>query len=358
MAEGEDESQKTEDPTQKKLDDARKKGDVATSREVNHWFIIMALTVFMVMYAPSMMHDLKVVLFRFVEAPHLIPTDFEHLRVVFSNLFRDVMAVLVVPMVILVAVAAATGLVQHGLIFSPEKIKPKLEKISLISGFKRQFSLNAVMEFVKAVLKLLVVAGVAVFLIVPEFDNIDIISNRETTQILDLLYSLAIRLLLGVFSVVTLIALADLIYQRNQHNKKMRMSQQELKDEYKQTEGDPMIKGRLKQIRMERARRRMMAEVPEADVVITNPTHYAVALKYDQEEGMEAPLCVAKGVDNLALKIREIAEENDVAIVENQPLARALHAGMEIGDEIPEEHYKAVAEVISYVYRLKNKTLH
>ena len=261
-------------------------------------------------------------------------------------------------MVILVAVAAATGLVQHGLIFSPEKIKPKLEKISLISGFKRQFSLNAVMEFVKAVLKLLVVAGVAVFLIVPEFDNIDIISNRETTQILDLLYSLAIRLLLGVFSVVTLIALADLIYQRNQHNKKMRMSQQELKDEYKQTEGDPMIKGRLKQIRMERARRRMMAEVPEADVVITNPTHYAVALKYDQEEGMEAPLCVAKGVDNLALKIREIAEENDVAIVENQPLARALHAGMEIGDEIPEEHYKAVAEVISYVYRLKNKTLH
>ena len=162
----------------------------------------------------------------------------------------------------------------------------------------------------------------------------------------------AAKVIVGVLTVMTVITLIDVIYQRFMHTKELRMTKQQVKDEHKQSEGDPLIKSRLRQIRVERARKRMMAAVPEADVVITNPTHFAVALKYDQKS-MEAPRVVAKGVDNVALRIREVAEENDVAVVENPPVARALHASVDIDQEIPPEHYKAVAEIIGYVMRLK-----
>lgn len=358
MAEGEDPSQKTEEPTQRKLDEARKKGQVVTSREVNHWFVIMAGLVLMFMFVPTMMRNISGILRPFIEMPHDIPTDLQHLRFVFSETAGDVLYVMTVPMAFLILAALLSSFVQHGFILSGERIKPKIEKISPLSGMKRLFSYSALMEFTKGILKLLIVGVVTTLLILTEFASIEMISSLEIPKVMELVHSLSVRMFVAVFAVMTVIAGLDFMFQKYEFTKKMRMSKQELKDEYKQTEGDPLVKSRLRQIRMERARRRMMAKVPSADVVVTNPTHYAVALKYDQPAAMEAPVCVAKGVDSLALRIREIAAENGVVVVENPLLAQALYASVEIDEEIPEEHYRAVAEVIGYVYRIKGKTIH
>lgn len=356
MAEDTDQSQKTEEPTHKKLEDARKKGQVASSREVNHWFMILAATVVVLAFAPSSMRGMKLALVKFVEMPHAIATDIDQLRLVMVELVGALATAFLVPLGILVAAALAGGLIQNGLVIAAERIQPRLEKISLASGVKRLFSLRAVTEFAKGVLKLAVVGTIATFLILPEFHNLAAIPGFDIDQILGLVHHLAIRMLLAVLAVVTVIAALDFLYQKYEFLKTMRMSRHELREEFKQTEGDPMIKSRLRQIRMERARRRMMAAVPEADVVVTNPTHYAVALKYEPAE-MAAPRLVAKGVDSLARRIREIAEEHDVTVVENPPLAQALYAGVEVDEEIPEEHYRAVAEIIGYVFRLKRRAI-
>ena len=354
MAEGEDKSQKTEDPTQKKLEDARKKGQVASSREVNHWFMILAGTLAVVMFVPAMMRDLAASLGQILGSVHAITIDGSGLRELGKTVIGTA-AVALFPVVLLfIAAALSASLVQHGPIMSAEKIRPKLENLSLKKGFDRMFSARSLVEFVKGVLKLAIVTFIAIVLIAPEMDRIIASPGLEPLQILDLLWTLTIRMLAGVCAVITVIAGIDLIYQKFEFQKSMRMSKQEIKDEMKQSEGDPMIKARLRQLRVDRARKRMMASVPEADVVITNPTHYSVALKYDPDT-MPAPRLLAKGVDSIALKIREVAEENNIAIVENPPLARALHAGVEIDKEIPETHYKAVAEVIGYVWRLKRK---
>jgi len=188
----------------------------------------------------------------------------------------------------------------------------------------------------------------------PDRDMVLDMPSMEVQDVLAMVRLEAVKVVIAVLSVMTIVTLIDVLYQRYQHLKEMRMTKQQVKDEHKQSEGDPMIKGRLRQIRAERARKRMMAAVPEADVVITNPTHFAVALKYDQAT-MAAPKLLAKGVDNLAFKIREVAEENDIPIVENPPVARALHAAVDIDQEIPPEHYKAVAEIIGYVMNLKRR---
>lgn len=353
MAEENDASEKTEEPTQKKLDDARKKGQVPSSREVNHWFMILGATLFVMVSLPTLASGLTASMQRFLEEPHLIPVDGEGLEILFQQMTGEI-GVLLLPVVLMVAAALAPGLLQTGFLVSTESLKPKLEKISPLSGFKRLFSLKSVMEFGKGLLKLAVVSAVATMLLLPEFDRLELTAGMDLLDLLDLLYWLTLRLLIGVLAVMFVIAAADTIYQRFDHLKKMRMSRQEMKEEFKQSEGDPMIKQRLRQLRMERSRRRMMAAVPTADVVITNPTHFAVALKYDPDT-MAAPRCVAKGGDHLALRIREVARENGVATVENPPLARALFASVEIDQEVPTEHYRAVAEVISFVWKLKKR---
>ncbi|HSR55730.1 MAG TPA: EscU/YscU/HrcU family type III secretion system export apparatus switch protein, partial [Alphaproteobacteria bacterium] len=193
---------------------------------------------------------------------------------------------------------------------------------------------------------------VATLVILPEFDGLSRLPTMHTEAFLLVLWKVAAKMLIAVLAVVTVIAVADYLYQKAQHIKQLRMSRQEIKDELKQTDGDPMVKARLRQIRMERARQRMMQAVPESTVVVTNPTHFAVALKYEHD-AMDAPEVVAKGADRVAQRIREVAEENGVPLVENPPLARALFAGVEIGDPIPTEHYRAVAEVIGYVMQLR-----
>ena len=356
MAEETDDSQKTEEPTQKRLEDARQHGQTASSREVNHWFMIGAASLWISVFGPGAARDIGAVMLKFVESPDLIESDPGHLQVVMLAVMRDVGFALLIPFLIMCAAALATGLVQGGFVISFDRITPKLEKISLVAGAGRLFSLRALVEFLKGLLKLSIVAAVVTMLIMPRMRNLASFTGLETVQVAGLVFDLSKSVFIDVLSVVSVIAAIDFLYQKWEFRKNLRMSRHELREEFKQTEGDPMIKSRLRQIRMERARRRMMAKVPEADVVITNPTHYAVALKYDPGE-MTAPTVVAKGIDFLAQKIRELAEEHKVAIVENPPLARALYSGVELDQEIPAEHYKAVAEIIGYVFKLKRKII-
>ncbi|OAB58013.1 flagellar biosynthetic protein FlhB [Leptolyngbya valderiana BDU 20041] len=352
MAEEQDDAQKTEEPTPKKLREAREKGEAAKSQEVNHWFMILAFAavvgIFGAWMAGSVAESLSVLL----ERPHAFDLTHDGSRQVLIDILGQIATALLVPVLVILAAALGAGLMQTGFIVSAEPLKPKLSKISLIEGFKRQFSSRTLMEFAKGLLKISLVGGVVVIALWPKRDQLNELAEMEMLLLLEVLQDTALRVLIATLAMMTVIAALDFAFQHYQHTKKLRMTRQEVKDEFKQTEGDPMVKARLRQIRQERARGRMMAAVPSADVVITNPTHFAVALKYDMES-MAAPVVVAKGVDHLALKIRQVAEEHDIPRVENRPLARALYDSVDLDQEIPPEHYKAVAEIVGYVMRLK-----
>ncbi|HEX6979235.1 MAG TPA: flagellar biosynthesis protein FlhB [Alphaproteobacteria bacterium] len=351
MAE-EDDSKKTEEPTQKRLDDARKQGQVAISRELNHWFMLFGVAVAVGIFLPDLMRSVTRLLTVFLEAPHAIDTDVAGLQAWVARLAGDLAVALLPVFVILIVAGLGAALIQTGPILTVEPIKPKLEKISPMRGLKRIFSLQSAVELAKGLAKIAVVGVTAWMLLRPEFDGLDRFAMLDATGLLAELHRLALKLLVAVLAVMAMVAGLDFLYQKIAYRRRMRMSREEIRDEFKQLEGDPTVKGRLRQIRMERARRRMMQEVPKADVVITNPTHFAVALRYEQAT-MSAPKVVAKGVDLVARRIREIAEEHRIPIVENPPLARALYKSVELDQEIPPEHYKAVAEVISYVMRLR-----
>lgn len=354
MAEEEDQSQKTEEPTQRKLDDARKKGQVATSREINNALMISSAAAFVALLAPNIANDLGGILLPFIASPHSFVLGIDDLRLAAAEFFSNVGATLILPALLFLVAALASSLMQNGIVVSAEPLKPKLDKISPISGAKRIFSLKSFVEFVKGMFKISLIGAAAVILIWPEATTIIKSVEIEMVGVLVILKTLTLKLLIGVAALVMVIALLDILYQRFEHQKQLRMSRKDLQDEYKQTEGDPYIKARLKALRAERARQRMMADVPKATVVITNPTHFAVALLYDSAE-MGAPKAVAKGADLLAHKMREIAEAHDVPIVENPPLARALYASVDIGEEISPEHYHAVAKVVGYVMRLRRR---
>ena len=354
MSEDTDESQKTEDPTMRKLEQARERGDVASSRELNTWIMLIGGTVVFVMLIPTMMSDISLILQRFIESSHEIPFEPGALGAALTGMVARVLNVLMVPAIILIIAAIGANIVQKGILFAPKKLEPELKNISIKAGFKKIFSLNNASEFIKGLVKLSIVSAVGIMVLIPQFQRVDTLPMMELPQVLAVMDDVAIQLLLVVVSIIAVVAGIDVAFQRHQYFKKMRMTKVELKDEYKQAEGDPLIKSKLRQIRSERARLRMMSAIPEADVVVTNPTHFAIALKYKPDE-MDAPRCVAKGQDLVALRIREIAEENNIAIVENPPLAQALYASVEVDVEIPPEHYKAVAEVISYVWSLKGR---
>lgn len=356
MAQENDDAQKTEEPTPRKLEEARRKGQVANSREVNHWFLILAGAVAFMSFAPSMTANIVGALSRFVTEPDLVVADRAGIGKALSGALVDVLMSMLPFISVLVIAAILAGVIQSGFLLSFERIKPELSKISVMKGLKRLFSLKSLTEFLKSLFKLIIVGAVVAALLSPVFDNLPHLMTLETRDVMDILLSLAVRLFIGVLSVMTIITVIDVLYQRFEHIKGQRMTRQEVKDELKQTEGDPQIKARLRQIRTERARRRMMASVPDADVVITNPTHFAVALKYDPED-MAAPRLLAKGADAVAARIREVAKENDIPLVENPPLARALFESVDIDAEIPPEHYKAAAEIISYVFQLKGRMM-
>ncbi|MTH97638.1 flagellar biosynthesis protein FlhB [Roseibium sp. RKSG952] len=354
MADDTDDSEKTEDPTHKRLREAHEKGDVAKSQEVSTWFTLAGATIMIAFFAPTVVSLLGSELKGYLEHAHHIPTDGTALGHLWRNTGFMVALIVAVPLLVVVLMAVAGNLVQHQMLFTTETIKPKLSKISPVSGFKRLFSSQSLMNFAKGMLKLVIVGALMVAVLWPHRDEAEIMIFADTTIVLEEARVLILQLLAAVLAAMTVIAGADFLYQRHTWFQKQKMTLREVKEEYKQTEGDPLIKGKIRQLRMERARKRMMAAVPEATVVVTNPTHYAVALKY--EDAMGAPLCLAKGVDAVALKIREVAKEADIPVVENPPLARALYANVEIEQEIPEEHYKAVAEVIGFVFKMRKRT--
>ncbi|MGO8920485.1 MAG: flagellar biosynthesis protein FlhB [Stellaceae bacterium] len=352
MAEGAD--NKTEQPSQRKLNNARRQGQVVQSREINSLFMLSTGAVIVLLLAPPLARRLDVTLALFLDPASLSSDRGGILWGAIETLFGEIAGAMVLPLILLVVTAIAGSVLQTGFVLATEKIGFDLSRLSLLSGVGRLFSVRSAMEFIKGMAKVATIVTIAGWMLLPEVDRLPLLAGLGAGALAAEIHRMLLHLMLAVLLLVAALAVLDYGYQRLSFLHSMRMSKQELKEEHKQAEGDPMVKARLRQIRMERTRRRMMAAVPTASVVVTNPTHFAVALAYEMGD-KGAPKVVAKGADLIALKIREIAEENDVPVVENPPLARSLYASVEIDDEIPQEHYRAVAEIISYVFRLKGK---
>jgi flagellar biosynthetic protein FlhB len=351
MAEPGDDSEKTEEPSQKRLEEALKRGDVVKSQEVNTWFVMAGATLVLMAFSAGMSRDLSATMRGLIANSWQISVDGPALPGLFKKIGLEIVAAVAIPFLVLMLAALGGNLVQHKLVWSFDGLMPKLSKLSPLAGLQRQFSKQAIANFGKGLVKIVIVGAVLASLMWPERQHMEALVHSDPATLLPYVFSITLKLMGTVVAMLAVIAAADYLFQYRQWYEKQKMSLRELKEEFKQSEGDPTIKGKLKQMRQARMRKRMMAAVPKASVIITNPTHFAVALQY--ERGMAAPICVAKGVDALALKIREIATEHRIPIVENPPLARALHATVQIDQVIPAEHYKAVAEVIGYVMRLR-----
>jgi flagellar biosynthesis protein FlhB len=356
MAEEQDKEQKTEHPTPKRLKEAAEKGNILYSREVSNFLVLIVLAFTIGALAPYMLSTVKGLLIPFFDQADALPTDAQGLGLILTDVLIKSLAVLTIPVLFVIIAALLGRFMQSGFLLSFEVIAPKWSKLSPLQGIKRIFSMRSLVEMIKSILKLIIVGTVAFLAVYPQLSHVQQLPDSSVIAMMLFMGKLAIHMVIGIVIAMFFIAVLDYLYQRYQYFKSLRMTKQEVKDEYKQTEGDPVIKRRLRQLRMEKARQRMMANVPKADVVITNPTHFAVALQYDGKS-MQAPRVVAKGQDLIALKIREVAEENDVPVVENPPLARALFDSTDIDEEIPIRYYEAVAKIISYVYQLKGRKL-
>ncbi|WP_454619994.1 flagellar biosynthesis protein FlhB [Bradyrhizobium cenepequi] len=351
----EDTDDKTEDPTQKRLDDAHAKGDVAKSQEVNTWFVIAGGTLVLSTFSSSTAAGILTPLRNLIANSWMIRTDGPGLLSLMQTLGIAIIAAIGVPLLMLMLAAIAGNMIQHRLVWSAEQLTPKFSKISPGAGFKRIFGKQAAANFLKGIFKVVALGAVMTAVLWPEWHRLESLLRIDVASILPATTSLTVHLMGAVVAMLAAVAIADYFFQYRQWYERQKMSLQEMKEEFKQSEGDPHIKGRIRQLRQQRMKKRMMAAVPKASVIITNPTHYSVALVYDRS--MQAPVCVAKGVDSLAFKIREIAKDHDIPIVENVPLARALYATVDIDEEIPVEHYHAVAEIIGYVMGLKRHGL-
>ena len=350
MADEDDGGERTEDPTQKRLDDALERGDVAKSQEVNTWFMIAGATLVISSFSGSI-GGIQTPLRNLIANSWMIRVDGPGLLMLMQNLEYVLFAALGLPILMLIIAAIAGNMLQHRLVWSAESLTPKFSKISPMEGAKRIFGKQALANFAKGLFKLTALGSVMTAILWPERHRLELMLRFDPAALLGVIVSLTLHLMGAVVAMLAVVAIADYFFQYRQWYERQKMSLREMKDEFKQSEGDPHIKGRIRQLRQQRMKKRMMAAVPKASVIITNPTHYSVALSY--ERGMPAPICVAKGVDLIALKIREIAGEHNIPIVENVPLARALYANVEIDEEIPVEHYHAVAEIIGYVMGLR-----
>ncbi len=350
-----DDQEKTEEPTPKKIEDARKKGNVPKSQDASGIIpLFVAIVVFLMLFGFISNELFDATRYFFT----LIGSEIDvNLAISLAITTAKVIFLTVLPVAGAVAIAGVAGNVaQFGFLFTTEPLTPDFSKIDPIKGMKNLFSLKKIVDGVKNTLKAFVVLGVGFvffFMFIKELPAVMLYGLGD--QLRWLAYK-SILLALVMLVVLALFALVDLIITRKRYFDGLKMSKQEIKDEMKNMEGDPLIKAKIRQIQMEASKKRMMAEVPNADVVVTNPTHYAVALKYDQQKH-KAPVVIAKGADNIALQIKKIARENGVHVVENPPLARALYAQVDIDKPIPEELFAAVAEVLAYVYKMENKKL-
>lgn len=353
MSEEADNEDRTEEPTQRKLDQAIEKGDIARSQEIGTFFVLCGFTLALLVGAGWSAGSAAFSLRAFLMNAHQVPSSADaFFNVTKQGVMTGFMA-LSLPFAFILCAALAGALIQHRPLWTVEPLMPKFSRISPMGGAKRLFGKEAWVNFAKGLAKILLIGIVVGLTLWKEHDRLESFATMSAAALLPATLALTIKLMASVLALFAVIAVGDFVYQRFSWHQRQRMTRQEMKEEFKNSEGNPEIKAKLRQIRAQRVRKRMMAAVPKATVIITNPTHYAVALQY--EAGMGAPVCLAKGVDALALKIREVAGEHRVPIVENPPLARALYATVEIDDEIPVEHYQAVAEVIGYVLRLKGR---
>jgi flagellar biosynthetic protein FlhB len=351
MAEQTDQSQKTEAPSQKRLEDARAKGQLVVSREVATLLLFATATLLATTTAPFAAGHLAGVGRSLLAGAHLVAMDGPGLARLAIALSGEVGWPLLLTFLALFAAPIVAAALQNAVVWTAEPLQPKLERVSPLAGAKRLFSLRALIELGKSLLKLALVGGALAWLLWPELPRLVASSDLAAGPMLVYLGDILIRTLIVLTLAAAVVAAADYAHQRAEFMRQMRMSRQELLDELKQSDGDPHTKQRVRAIRLQRARRRMIADVPRATVIVTNPTHVAVALRYVIGE-TAAPEVLAKGVDTLALKIRKIAAEHGIPVVENAPLARALHGACEVGETIPAAHYQAVAEIIAYLLRL------
>ena len=355
MPQGSDQ-EKTEQATPKRIQEMREKGQVAKSREVPSAAILIASLLIFYFLGSAMIRDIM----ELMEWSFANSARFElqsgNFNWMLLELFRRGLKIVAPLFVALMAVGLLSNIAQVGFLFSTKAIAPKFSKLDPLKGFGRMVSKQALVELIKSLFKIAVVGCVTYFTVKGELDQIIPLMDKEIWSIMAYIGNVCFKILLRTCWVLIVLAVIDYVFQKWDFMQEAKMTKQEVKDEFKQREGDPLIKSRVRQAQREMAKRRMMEAVPKADVVITNPTHLAIALEYNTQN-MSAPQLTAKGSRLMAERIKAIAQENNIPIVENKPLARALFKGVEIGQEIPTVFYKAVAEVLSYVYQLKNKRI-
>ncbi|MDQ0161751.1 flagellar biosynthesis protein FlhB [Bacillus alveayuensis] len=346
--------EKTEKATPRKRQEVRQKGQVAKSADVVTAATLFLMFLSFLFFGHSTLSEMLTLLHITYENYLLMELSEDNIHVLFESLTLKGFWIITPFMIVAIISSLIGNMIQVGFIFSTEPLKMKLNKINPIHGFQRIFSLRAIVELLKSMVKISFIGAVTFFVLWFRFDEILTLPNMSVEDAFLFLSKLTLQMGLFASGALLLLSIFDYLYQKYDFEKNIRMSKQDIKDEQKKMEGDPLIKSRIKQRQREIAMRRMMQDVPKADVVITNPTHYAVALKYDPKK-MDAPYVLAKGTDFLAQKIKQIANQHDVVTVENRPLARSLYDQTEIGEAIPEQFFKAVAEIIAYVYRLKQK---
>lgn len=354
--EGPDKESRTQEPTPRKLEEARKRGDVAKSADLSQAASLAAACMVLIGAGGSLSTGLAQALLPFIAAPDQLAGLLEHGGGAEIGR-RAVMAAAPFVLAVLGATALAgvsANVLQQGLLWSPEKLAPDFSRVSPLSGFERMFGIDGFVQFLKTLLKLVVTGWVAWSVLAPHRNELPNLAAMDPISVLTFARKVLVALISAMLTFMALTGALDFIWQRQRFLQRMRMSREEIKEEHRQSEGDPHIKARLKQMRLQRARRRMMAQVPKATLVVTNPTHYAVALRYVSGE-TSAPVCVAKGMDNIALKIREIAAEHEIPVIEDPPLARALYATVDVEETIPREHYEAVAKVIGFIMGKRNR---
>jgi flagellar biosynthetic protein FlhB len=346
--------EKTEKATPKKKQESRKKGQVAKSQDVNTALILLFVFLLLIFIGGMMREQMLDMVKHGFQEYMLWNLSAENIHMLFLDYSIQAVFITAPIMAIVFAAAMFANYVQVGFLFSTDAVKMKLNKLDPIQGAKRIFSIRAIVELLKSLLKISLVGAVAFAVIWLQFDEVMLLSQKSIAQSLSFLGFLTVQMGIATSILLLLLSIFDYLYQRYDFEKSIKMSKQDIKDEYKKMEGDPKIKSKIKEKQRQMAMQRMMQEVPQADVVITNPTHFAVVLKYDEQKA-DAPLVVAKGVDYVAVKIKDIAKHHDVIMIENRPLARALYAQVEIGEIIPEQFYKAIAEILAYVFKLKKK---
>ncbi len=348
--------EKTEQATPKRREDARKKGQVAKSRDLPGAIGLLAAAGFFWIGGGAMLEKTE----DFMRSTFATVVREEMTNIQFHALLmhtaESVILLLTPLMIIMVIVGVGANIVQTGPVASFDPLVPKWSKISPVKGFQKIFSATTLVELVKSILKIALVSATVYMVMKSEVDHLPTLAAIDLASFLPYMGKVSLKIVMMTGFLMLLLGLVDFSFQRFDHEKKLRMSKEEVKREMKESEGDPMVRARIRSVQREAAKKRMMSDVPDADVVVTNPTHLAIAIKYDPA-GMGAPKVLAKGAGHIAKKIREIAKANNVPVLEDKPLARALFKGVEVGQEVPFELYQAVAEILAFVYRLNNKRM-